>query len=47
MGYTIGVIGDGSNDAIAMKNAHIGICLGGEESSNVAKEFGDIIIKEN
>ncbi len=43
-GHTVGFMGDGINDAAAMKSADIGISV--DNAVDVAKEFADIILLE-
>ena len=43
-GHTVGFMGDGINDAAAMKSADIGISV--DTAVDVAKESADIILLE-
>ncbi|MBS6561678.1 MAG: HAD-IC family P-type ATPase, partial [Clostridiales bacterium] len=43
-GHTVGFMGDGINDAVAMKNADIGISV--DTAVDIAKESADIILLE-
>lgn len=44
-GHTVGFMGDGINDAIALKEADVGISF--KDATDIAKESADIIMMEN
>ena len=43
--YTVGFLGEGINDAPALKMAHVGIVV--KEASDVAREAADVVLLEN
>ncbi|XP_030973907.1 putative calcium-transporting ATPase 13, plasma membrane-type [Quercus lobata] len=45
-GYVVAVIGDGTNDALALKEANVGLSMG-IQGTEVAKEMLDIVILDN
>ncbi|WP_141536414.1 magnesium-translocating P-type ATPase [Bacillus tropicus] len=43
-GHTVGYMGDGINDAVALRKADVGICV--DTATDIAKESSDIILLE-